>query len=81
MDINVSGAIKLTRIAIRAFLSENKKGVVLIIASIAGYVATYSAPLYTATKHAVVGFVRSLQDLDELENVKVVCICPGYVLL
>lgn len=63
----------------RALLGENKKGVVLIIASMAGYRGLYSAPLYCATKHAIVGFVRSMKEADRLEGVKVVTIAPGYV--
>ncbi len=61
----------------RALLGKNKKGVVLIIASVAGLVGIYSSALYCATKHAIVGFVKSLADADPVEGVKVVCICPG----
>ncbi|KAI9871104.1 MAG: hypothetical protein M1830_003306, partial [Pleopsidium flavum] len=79
VDININHPIKLTRIAIRALLGKNKKGVVLIIASLAGLVGIYSSALYSATKHAIVGFVKSMADADPLEGVKVVCICPGIV--
>jgi len=40
---------------------------------------TYSAPLYCTTKHAVVGFVRSMAELDPLEGIKVCCVAPGWV--
>ena len=69
--------MKLSRIAIRALLSKNKKGVVLIVASLAGFQGTYSAPIYCASKHAVIGFVRSMAELDRLEDIKVVAIAPG----
>jgi short-subunit dehydrogenase len=36
LDINVTHPIKLTRIAICALLRKNKKGVVVVVASIAG---------------------------------------------
>lgn len=65
----------------RALLSKNKKGVVLITSSVAGLAGNYVAALYCATKHAMVGFVKSMSEADELEGVKVVAICPGYVLL
>jgi len=71
--------LKLSRIAIRALLRKNKKGVVLITASLAGFMGTYSAPLYCTTKHAVVGFVRSMAELDPLEGIKVCCVAPGWV--
>ena len=69
--------IKLTRLAIRALLGSNKTGVVVLIASIAGYSKQYAAPIYSATKHAVVGFTRSLGSAQELQGVKVVSVCPG----
>ncbi|KAK5165009.1 hypothetical protein LTR04_001547 [Oleoguttula sp. CCFEE 6159] len=78
--INVSHPIKLTRIAMRALLSKDKKGVVVITASVAGLSGIYLASLYCATKHAIVGFVKSMGDADAEEGVKVVCICPGMVM-
>jgi len=51
----------------------------LITASMAGYRGVYSAPLYCATKHAIIGFVRSMAEADRLEGVKVVTIAPGNV--
>ncbi|KAI9825689.1 MAG: hypothetical protein M1832_001033 [Thelocarpon impressellum] len=78
-DINISHPIKLTRIAIRALLGAGKKGVVLHTASVAGIHGFYASPLYCATKHAIVGFVKALTDADRLEGVKVVAVAPGFV--
>ena len=58
-------------------LGRDKPGVVLVIASIAGLNGVYPAASYSASKHAVVGFVKSMQMLDPEEGVKVVGICPG----
>jgi short-subunit dehydrogenase len=69
--------MKLSRIAIRSLLGARKKGAILVVASLAGYQGTFSSPLYVATKHACVGFVRSMEPLDELEGIKVVLIAPG----
>ena len=63
----------------RALLGRDKKGVVVLVSSIAGYAKNYSSPLYVATKHALVGFTRSMGDAEELQGVKVVSVCPGYV--
>jgi len=79
MRINAEHPIKLTRIAMRSLLSVDKPGVVLIISSGAGITGTYAASLYCATKHAVVGFAKSMAQADADENVKVVCILPGMV--
>ena len=77
--INAEHPIKLTRIAMRSCLKANKAGVVLIVASGAGVKGFYGSPLYCATKHAVVGFTKSMSQADEDESIKVVAICPGIV--
>ncbi|KAK7883477.1 hypothetical protein LTR67_011227 [Exophiala xenobiotica] len=79
IDINVNHPIKLIRLAMRAVLGKNKKGVVAIVASIAGYSKQYPAPIYSASKHAVVGFTRSMGDAETLQGLRVVAICPGIV--
>jgi hypothetical protein len=36
--------------------------------------------LYCATKHAIVGFVKSLTDSEALTGVKITTLCPGGVM-
>ena len=60
-------------------VSEDRKGVILPIASVGGLAGGYHVPLYIATKHAVVGFVKSLKLAEKYEGIKVVTICPGAV--
>ncbi|KAK0258426.1 hypothetical protein LTR57_002822 [Friedmanniomyces endolithicus] len=79
MSINAEHPMKLTRIALRSCLGADKPGVVLIVASGAGITGNYGCPVYCASKHAVVGFTKSLAQADEDENFKVVCILPGMV--
>lgn len=79
MRINAEHPIKLTRIAMRSSLRANKPGVVLIVASGAGVIGFYGSPLYCATKHAVVGFTKSMAQADKDENIKIVSVCPGIV--
>jgi NAD(P)-dependent dehydrogenase (short-subunit alcohol dehydrogenase family) len=79
MRINTDHPIRFTRLAFRALLGANKKGVVCLVSSGAGYHGLYISALYCASKHAVVGLARSLGPADEQEGVKVVCMCPGMV--
>ncbi|KAK5173522.1 uncharacterized protein LTR77_002203 [Saxophila tyrrhenica] len=79
MKINAEHPIKLTRIAMRSLLCANKPGVVCLVASGAGVTGSYAAALYCATKHAVVGFCKSMAQADQDESIKVVCILPGMV--
>ncbi|KAF3763616.1 NAD(P)-binding protein [Cryphonectria parasitica EP155] len=77
--INTEHPIKLTRLAFRALVGAEKKGVVLLVASGAGLAGAYDCALYCATKHAVVGLCKSLAQADPDEGIKVVCICPNLV--
>lgn len=79
VDINVSHPIKLTRLAIKKSLQRGKRASVCIIASIGGLAGNIAAPLYCATKHAIVGFVKSMTASEALTGVKVTTICPGLV--
>lgn len=78
-DINLDHPIKLTRIAMRQLVSEDRKGVVCTIASVGGLSGSYNCPLYIATKHGVVGFVKSMKLAEKYEGIKIVTICPGAV--
>lgn len=77
--INTEHPTKLTRLAIRALLGADKKGVVVNVASAAGLVGSWGCALYCASKHALVGLCKSLGHTDGAEGVKVVCICPLIV--
>ena len=77
MRINVDHPIKLTRIALRSLLSGNKKGVVCLLSSQAGLTGIYLTALYCASKHALIGFAKSMALADHDEGVKIVCVCPG----
>ena len=59
MSINVDGVVFGTRAVLPAML-ERGAGDVVVTASLAGLVPIASDPVYGLTKHAVVGFVRSM---------------------
>ncbi|EMD95230.1 hypothetical protein COCC4DRAFT_75424 [Bipolaris maydis ATCC 48331] len=80
VDVNVNHPIKLTRLAIRKSLGKGKRASVCIIASVAGIAGSLGAPLYCATKHAIIGFVKSLAASEPLTGVKITTLCPGAVL-
>lgn len=53
-------------------------GQVIATASLAGLVAMPGDALYTATKHAVVGYVRSAASTLAPEGIRVNAVCPGF---
>ncbi|WP_439658180.1 SDR family oxidoreductase [Lentzea sp. HUAS TT2] len=54
-------------------------GKIVITASLAGITAMPSDPLYTLTKHAVVGYARAAGKALAGEDITVSALCPGFV--
>jgi NAD(P)-dependent dehydrogenase (short-subunit alcohol dehydrogenase family) len=75
---NVDGVVFGARAAVPA-LERRGGGAIVATASLAGIIAFPPDPLYTATKHAVVGFVRSLAPQLEAKSIRINAVCPGIV--
>jgi NAD(P)-dependent dehydrogenase (short-subunit alcohol dehydrogenase family) len=54
-------------------------GVIVATASLAGLVPTSEDPIYTLTKHAVIGFVRSVAPQLEERGIRISAVAPGFV--
>ncbi|KAK7079652.1 hypothetical protein SK128_025837 [Halocaridina rubra] len=83
MDINVGGCIRGTNLALER-MGANKGGsggVVVNVASIAGLKVVPFGPVYASSKHAIVGYSRSLghEFYYGINKVKVQCLCPSFV--
>ena len=63
----------------KALAGAEKQGVVVLVASTAGIRANYLASLYTASKHAIVGFAKAMGQADVDEGVRINAILPGLV--
>ncbi|KAG2220724.1 hypothetical protein INT45_007336 [Circinella minor] len=77
-DVNISGVVKCTRVALLA-MAKRGGGVITITASTAGFVGPFAQSIYNATKHAVVGWTRSLGMLKDICNVRVNAVCPNWI--
>jgi NAD(P)-dependent dehydrogenase (short-subunit alcohol dehydrogenase family) len=53
-------------------------GAIVATASLAGLTAAAEDPLYTATKHAVIGFVRSVAPQLEPRGIRINAVAPGF---
>jgi NAD(P)-dependent dehydrogenase (short-subunit alcohol dehydrogenase family) len=53
-------------------------GAIVATASLAGLVPTPLTPVYSLTKHAVVGLVRSVADALKSEGIRVSAVAPGF---
>jgi len=60
-------------------MRARRRGTVVNVASLAGRNGFVGGTAYTASKHAVLGFSRSLMLEVRKDNVRVVAICPGSV--
>jgi NAD(P)-dependent dehydrogenase (short-subunit alcohol dehydrogenase family) len=54
-------------------------GAIVVTASLAGLLAAPQDPLYTLTKHAVVGFVRSVAPQLAERGIRITAVAPGFV--
>ncbi len=76
IEINVLGVVKLTH-ACLPFLTSNPISHIVNLASIAGKFGSEGTAVYSATKHAIVGFSNALHMEYYEKNVGVSWICPS----
>ena len=74
MAVNVDGVVLGVR---RLAQVMPAGGRIVATASLAGLTAMPDDPVYSATKHAVVGFVRSVAPSLERRGIQINVVCPG----
>lgn len=81
MSVNVDGVVLGAR-AVLDHMATTGFGDIIVTASIAGLVPIAPDPVYGLTKHAVVGFVRSLaaavDNHAEPIDLAISAVCPGF---
>ncbi|MDG2113142.1 MAG: SDR family NAD(P)-dependent oxidoreductase [Actinomycetota bacterium] len=78
MEVNVDGVVHGIAAAVPALRARGGGGIVAT-ASVAGLVPYSPDPWYSASKHAVVGYVRSVAQNLRGDGITVNAICPGGV--
>ena len=76
MGANVDGVVYGTRAVLRVMPSG---GAIVCTASIAGLIGFSPDPIYTLTKHAVVGFVRAMAQPLQAQGITINAVNPGIV--
>ncbi|MDQ0219076.1 SDR family oxidoreductase [Peribacillus cavernae] len=77
-DVNVLGLIACTQMVLPS-MKRRKKGHIINIASQAGKIATPKSSVYSATKHAVLGYSNSLRLESMRDHVFVTTVNPGPI--
>ena len=76
VGVNVDGVV----FGIQALAPRMAPGSAFVVtASLAGLIPMASDPLYVLTKHAVVGYARSMAEVLEPRGIRVNLVCPGIV--
>ncbi|MHB8593460.1 MAG: SDR family oxidoreductase [Acidimicrobiales bacterium] len=78
VGVNVDGVVFGVR-AVVPEMAARGGGAVVATSSLAGLIAFPGDPVYTLTKHAVVGFVRSLAPRLAEQGITVNAVCPSLV--
>ncbi|HVD02363.1 MAG TPA: glucose 1-dehydrogenase [Candidatus Dormibacteraeota bacterium] len=78
IDTNLSGCFFGSQAAARVML-PHKSGVIIQIGSIFGQVGLPTRAPYTTAKHGLVGMTKALAAEWAGDNVRVVCLEPGYI--
>jgi NAD(P)-dependent dehydrogenase (short-subunit alcohol dehydrogenase family) len=78
LDLNLTAPFRFIRRSLPAMLAA-EHGRVVVIASVAAKVGEPYISAYTASKHGVLGLVRSAAAETARSGVTVNAVCPGYV--
>lgn len=78
LSVNLDGTFFGLRAAVPA-LRRSGGGAAVVTASLGGLVGQPEDPVYSATKHAVIGLVRSWAPALAAEGITLSALCPGFV--
>jgi len=77
MEVNFFGSLHCTKAAINSLI--RRKGVIIVIESLAGVSPLLGRTGYCASKHALHGFFTSLRSELRDSGVHIMLVCPGFV--
>ncbi|KAK7473236.1 hypothetical protein VKT23_001334 [Stygiomarasmius scandens] len=83
VNVNLVGAMYTVHLA-QHYLCVNREPegtslkAVVMLGSMASWLAIPPAPVYAASKHGVLGVVRSLDPILAQKNIRINCICPFF---
>lgn len=79
LSVNLTAAFHLSQAAARHFVSEDRGGKIINIASMLSFQGGVHVPAYSASKSGLVGLTRALANEWAGRNINVNAIAPGYM--
>ena len=77
MAVNFFGTLDCTHAALPALIA--RRGMIVVISSVAGFAPLIARTGYAASKHALHGFFDSLRTEVEPLGLKVLLVCPSFI--
>ena len=77
MDVNFFGSLHCTKAAMDSLIE--RKGIIIVIESLAGLTPLLGRTGYCASKHALHGFFTSLRSEIRNTGTHIMLVCPGFV--
>lgn len=78
MNVNVDGVLRAVH-AVLPHMMAQKSGDILVTSSISGFIDIQWEPIYSASKHAIQGFVHTLRRQVLKDGIRVMAVAPGMV--
>ena len=78
MNVNVDGVLRSVH-AVLPHMMAQKSGDILVTSSISGFIDIQWEPIYSASKHAIQGFVHTLRRQVLKNGIRVMAVAPGMV--
>lgn len=78
MNVNVDGVLRCVHAVLPTLLAQGS-GDILVTSSISGFIDIHWEPIYSASKHAIQGFVHTLRRQVAAQGIRVGAIAPGMV--
>ena len=76
MGVNVRSMFLSTKHAL-PHLRQNRRSYIVNVGSISSFVGQAGTPIYTTSKHAVLGLTRSIALDCAVDGIRCNCVCPG----
>ena len=78
LNVNIDGVLRCAH-AVLPHMIAQRSGDILVTSSISGHIDIHWEPVYSASKHAIQGFVHTLRRQVAPHNIRVGSIAPGMV--